>query len=544
VIGLVLVGVGGLARLRVNAGAESFLPSGDPTVLALEENARRYGADPVVVVLESAPDELLGPKELPRLLGLEGQLARLPDVSVVYGPGTALNQVAAEAQDLVARISGRRDALRTMAEQQARATGAGPAGIAEAVARATAEFDLRYGQLLVEGLPAGLPTLRNPSFVRTVLLDASGEPRPRWRFVVPSRNAVAILVRPREHIDQEATERVVRAVRDAAHHAGLPASRITVSGAPAVSAELAGQMRSEVPLLGSAALIVVGLCLLVTGPSGGRRRRLVPLLVAVVVTGLELAVAGWLRVPLSLGLVTFLPVLFGIASYYPLYLAHRAQRRQVIVAGTASACAFAALGVSPLPFVRELGLALAAGVLASIGVSIVALRFVPSMMRTNSPKSTAEDSGRVPAVPPRATRTVALLMLGLLAALGWFMLPRLDVDADPQKLADGLAALSEVQHTEQVLGSSGEVSVVLTGPDVLTPDAVRWSRSAQSVIALAHGDSLQPIISVADLFRFLGEEPTQQEIMAATQLIPHYLEAAAVSDDRRSSILSLGIRLQ
>lgn len=543
---VVVVAVVGLLQVRISTDVESFVPADTPSVLALADQARSFGGDPIVILLESDnPDVLFGQDQLPRLLSLEGRLAKLPDVGAVYGPGTALNQVATQAQDMLARISGRRDALRIIATQKAQSSGLSPDQIAAAAAQATAEFDQRYGSLLVLALPAGLPTLHNPSFVRTVLFDQQGQTRPMWEPVVPSHTAAAILIRPHAGIDQAATEQLVAGARAAVSESQLRTSSVTISGVPTITAALGTQVRQELPLLGAAALILVALCLLLARVPDPRRR-LMPLLVAVSSTGLVMAAVGWAHLRMSLGVVAFLPVLFGIAAYYPLYLEGSARRRRVVVAALASAASFASLALSPLPFVRQLGLTLASGVLVAVGLSLAVLRVWPGLTVEARPSmvTSATGAGQLRRTPTGWRRVALLGVLLILSGLGWMSLPGVPVSADPQRLAGGLSAIQDARHVEHVLGSSGEVSVVLRGHDVLTPEALRWSRAAESAIILAHGDSLRPIVSVSDLFRFLGEDATQDEITAATELIPPYLSGTVVSDDHRRSLLSFGLRLQ
>lgn len=548
VAAVVAIATAGLVQLRISTNIDSFLPSGDPTVRALQDHARAFGGDPIVVLLESAaPGALLSKEALPRMVGLEGQLAQLPGVSVVYGPGTVLNQVASQAQDLLARISGRRDVLRTMAEQRAHAAGDPPDKVAAEVNQATSQFDLRYGSLLVQGLPSGLPTLRNPGFVRTVLFDTSGQPRPQWHFVLPSPNAVSVLVRPDDTLDQDKTEQLVDAVRATAQRSGLPAARVTVSGVPTVTAQLGRQVRSEIPLLASVALLVVAGCLWVSRAVSSRRRRLVPLLIAVAVTGLILSLAGWAHLPLSLGAVTFLPILFGIASYYPLYLTQPVQRQRVVVAAIASAASFASLGLSSLPFVRELGLALASGILLAVGLSLLTLRFLPGAMGSPAEASQGagdSDTGLPRPVRSRRRRLGTLVVLAAVSVTGWVALPHIGVAADPQRLAAGLSAMGDARHAEQVLGSSGEMSIMLEGHDVLTPGALQWVRTAQDNVTSRYGDSLQQGVSLSDLLRFLGDHPSPEEISAAVHLVPSYLTGSVLSGDEQRTLLTYGMRLQ
>jgi hypothetical protein len=349
-------------------------------------------------------------------------------------------------------------------------------------------------------------------------------------------------VRPVDGIDQSTTEALVRSVRQIVTAAHLPTQSVTISGTPTLTAALAVQVRRELPVLGIAAIAVVGLCFAPANWMGNRRRRALPLLISISSTSVVLAIAGWARLPLSLGAVAFLPVLFGISSYYPLYLANRTARRQVVVAALATATSFSTLLFSPLPFVRELGLALAAGVVVAVALSLLMLRQWPNSIGVQELR--AEESRLPRPAPPPWKRAVLLAALSAAALTGWATLPVLPVAADPQRLAQGLPALADAERAENVLGSSGEIDIVLRGPDVLVPNALIWSREAQSAVTLAHGDALQPIVSVSDLLGFLGDHPTAEEITAALQLVPPYLSGAAVQDDRASSAISFGIRLQ
>jgi len=534
----------GLSALRVDTQPQAFLPSADPSLLGLESAARAFGGDPIVVLAESPqPGTLLGPGELPRVLKLEGQLAGLPDVAVVYGPGTVLNSIAISSGDLLNRLFAQRDEARQEAEQQARDQGAGAATVTAAGDTAVARFDDRYAPLLVQGLPMGLPTLRNPAFVQNLVFDGDpaqgAAPRPQWRFVVPSADAISILVRPREHLDQESTDRLVAAVRATSEKAGLATRALTITGAPAVAASLAGQVRREIPLLGGCAVALIAFCYLTVPWLGRRRHRLLPIAATLAGTGLTLAVFGWLGRPLSLGAMAFLPILIGIGSDFPAYLVQRGGRRRVLVAALASAAGFASLGFSPLPFVRDLGLALALGVLLAVGLAML-------LTKVTAPEveDTLSSGWRPPRLGGRWVRLSVAVVAVAVATFGWAVLPRLNLEADPDRLAAGMPAVLDAQHAERVLGSSGEVRVVLSGPSVLTPDALDWMRRAEDGIVLRHGDQLRPVLSLPDLLRFLGPSPSAEQISAATELLPDYLIGAVTTPDYKQAVLSLGIRLQ
>lgn len=528
--------VGGLIRVQADIGPGSFLPAGDPTLSALQDSARSFGGDPVVVLAESKrPNAFLEPEQLRRLIGLEGTLSRLPDVAVVYGPGTVVNQLATTSQNLLAGVFGRRDAVRAAAEKRARDAGATKSAVAAAGDKAVAEFDRRYGALLVRGLPAGLPTVGNPRFVKAVVFDTNGEPRQAWRFVVPAPDAVAILVRPREGADQAAVERLVGSVRSAVQESGLQTRRVVVTGTPALASDLGAQLVREVPLLGGIAIGLIGGAYLLVPWVPSRWRRLVPPAAAALATAVVLATFGWLGTPLSLGVIAFLPILAGIGSDFPAYLVRGAQRRTVLVAALAAAAGFASLGISPLPFVADLGLALAAGVLIAVLLALLFVRW------GGTPH--AEDPPPAAPAPPVRRRRLLVTCAVVLAACGWFVLPKLGVESNPDRLAEGMPSVSEARHAEDVLGSSGEVQVLLDGNDMLTPQALRWMRKAEDAIVAAHGRDLRPVVTMPDLLAFLGERPTPQQIHAAVRLLPPYLTGAVLRHDGRAAVLSFGMKL-
>ncbi|TKA04986.1 MMPL family transporter [Actinacidiphila oryziradicis] len=547
VISLIVLAVaaataGGLTRLRVETAMDSFLPQGDPTVSAIEQNARSFGGDPIVVLLESSkPRQLLTDEDqFGKLLRLEGTLSQLPDVATVYGPATVMNQIAISSQDMLAQISGARDALQAQAEQKARSQHLSAAKIQAAGKAAVAKFDARYGALLVKGLPGGLPTTSNPSFINNVIYDQSGQPRVRWKFVVPNANSVTELIRPREDLDGAGTERLVSAVRAAVQHSGLKTSRVTVTGVPAITSSLTHEVLSEMPVLGGLAVLVILLRFLIAPSLTTRLRRLWPLLAAVIGSALTLSAFGWLDVPMSFGAIALFPLLLGIGSSFPLYLASFADRRRVLVVSLASAAAFGSLAISPLPFVRELGIALGVGVLLTVAATL-ALGDVVAPIPASAPgrpRSTARRS------LPAGQRWLVLGALVAVAGLGWGVLPRLDIQANPENLAKGLPELTRAQYAEHVLGSSGDVSIVLRGTDTQSPQALHWLQQAENVVVGSYGDRIQPILTAPDLLSFLGNSPTPAQISAGVGLLPPYLVDAVFTPDCTQAVMDFGLKFQ
>lgn len=553
VLGVLLalaVVVGGLARSTVQTGLDSFLPSGDPALAQLDTVAQAFGGDPIVVLLESAqPRELLGEKAVPTLVGLEGELSQLPDVGAVYGPGTVLNQLTGRTQDLLAELFGRRDADAEQAYRAAKAAGASDADANAARSKSLDQFNSRYGALLVQGMPSGLPTLRNSAFVNRVVFGDGIGPKSQWRFVVPSENSVAILVRPREGTDAAALTRLVGEVRASVAQAQLPTSKVTISGVPTVVSALSDQVAKEGPLLGGVALLAVGGCFLLV-PWTRRSRRLLPLATTVTAIAVTCSIFGWLGRPLSIGVVAFLSVVLGIGCYYPTYFAVRARTRTVLTVACATASAFATLTLSPLPLVRDLGLTLSMGVLLAALFGVLARRWIIEAGDLESAEAPAgsEDAADLatPTLREMADRrgpVLAFLAAVMIAGVGWAMLPTLPLQTDVQGFAAGLPALDDAQHVEQLIGSSGEIDIALTGDNVLSADAVTWMDQVEKQVITEHGDQMRRVISLPMLLSFLGDQPTSDQVEAAMRLLPPYLTEATVDRTRQIGILSFGVKL-
>ncbi len=535
----------GLARVEVETGVEEFVPRDADSVSATIEVAEEFGGDPIVVLLESAqPGTLVGKESLPALLRLEGELAALPDVARVYGPGTVLNQIAGQAQVFLAELSGYRDGLIGRAEQRARSRGASEAEIRSAGKAATRRFDERYAALLSQGLPGGLPTLHNQAFVDRVIFNDEGDPRPQWDFLVPRADALAILVRPDASLRQSETEALVEAVRQTVDDSDIAASRTSVTGVPAVVAALGEQMRHEIPVLGAAAAVAVGLWFLLT--SWTRRRwRLLPLGASLLGTACTLSLAGWVGRPLALTAVAFLPVLLGIGSDFMTYLHRGVGVRTVLAAALASAAGFAALAISPVPAVADLGISLGIGLLVTVLVSVLAQRWLPAASEAH-PEQGESAPGATATPAAQASRGVRLVILAvptLAAAVGWMLFPTLSIQSDFRSLASGLDEFDKARSVERVMGASGEVSVAISGEDVLAPDAIGWMTTARRDIIATHGDALTPVLSPPDVLSFLGSDPTPEQVSAALRLLPGYLASSVVSTDRDLAVMVYGVSL-
>lgn len=550
--GLLVAGFlgGGLAQVRVETGVDSFLPSNDPSLAQLDELGRSFGGDPIVVLLENPqPRALLQTAQLPAMLDLEKQLGAESDAAALYGPVTTLNNIAGRAQLVIAELLGRRDGLANAARQDARRRGVSPAEVDAAGLRAQAGFDNRYVPMIIQAMPTGLPTLKNPRLVQNVVFDSTGAVKPRWHYVVPNANSLAILVRPRADLDQAGTQRLVDNVTRAAHGAALPpGTRVTVSGVPTIVAALGQSVDTQIPIIGLVAVAAVGLALLLV-PWTRRRRRLVPLAVTLLATGLTVALLGWVGHPLSLGVLAFLPVLLGLGSYYPTYFAQRARSRVVFAVAAGTACSFATLALTPLAFVRDLGITLAVGIAFAVGLGALLARRGAQDPAENELGSHAPRS-RFSSTTRRVRHGVGAGGL-VLALAGWGLLATMPLQTNIEDLARGLPAMAEADHVQDVMGTNGELNVILrsnsapaTPPaDVRSPQAWQWMQQAGQRIVVGHGDAMNPVLSPPGLMDFLGTNPTAEQIQSGLRLMPDSLTSSVVRGDGQVANMSYGVSL-
>src|SRR5205814_10078319 len=179
----------------------------------------------------------------------------------------------------------------------------------------------------------GVPALNNPGFYQELLLEPDGKVRPFWKPVLPDPDHALITVR----MDPGASLADVQAVVDRVQHAtGGPASRVvptsagqqgpapttagelagtrfTVTGTPAVAAELAAAVRQSLVYL----LPVAVLAMLAGSPPVLRVRHRLLAVPLALVSGLWTAGLGALAgLPLTPATMAVLPVVLGLTTDY------------------------------------------------------------------------------------------------------------------------------------------------------------------------------------------------------------------------------------
>ena len=117
-----------------------------------------------------------------------------------------------------------------------------------------------------------------------------------------------------------------------------------------------------------------------------------------------------------------------------------------------------------------------------------------------------------------------------------------------------LSALHDVNTLQHETGVSGEIDVVMRGPDLARPEVISWMTGFQQRILSTHGyttgstcqqpknpPELCPALSLTDLFKSSsGQQVDARSLLAA---VPRYFSQAVISADRKVANLAFGIRL-
>ena len=453
IVAVLALGGAALAlRLEPSVDTDTLVDRSSDTFAATEDFKRDFGDDSVVVMAQGPLKQIVLTANLGRLIRLEGclsgnvppeglrqlppvctQLARAKPARVVFGPGTFLNlaasQISGGFQQRLRSNQRQSDLLAKQAQDASRRRG-DPPEVQRRLgnqARQLAQSQFQQ-QLLGLGLRYGLlsvPSVDNPDFVSKVVFDPRArneQPKSRFAYLFPSRNAALIQVRlkpnltdsqRREAIDlikQATGEKVFQSNPDPGQR---PEFRYVVTGVPVVAEGLASEVQKAIFVLLIAALLVMAATLALVFKS---RLRLLPLMLALGAAALTFGVLSLLGGSLTMASIAVLPVLIGLAVDYAIQFQARfdeARTRRrggpeqaaeraalaggptIVTAGVATAVGFLMLLGSPVPMVRGFGALLVLGVFLALALALTA-GFAALVWRSH-----ADEGPEVPPVLPR-----------------------------------------------------------------------------------------------------------------------------------------------
>ncbi|MFL5868435.1 MAG: efflux RND transporter permease subunit, partial [Thermoleophilaceae bacterium] len=463
---------------------------------------------------------------------------------------------------------------------------------------------LRYGL-------TGLPSITDPDFVSSLVFDSGagrvGEPKARFAFLFPSKNAALIQIRMKPDLSNSERRRAIdlfeRATRNETFKPKNGAHYV-VTGVPVVAEGLATAVQHSIFVLLAAALLVMAATLSLVFRT---RLRLLPLALALAAAAMTFGALSLAGGNLTMASIAVLPVLIGLAVDYAIQFQARFDEARskrprddpadaaaaaaaaggptIATAGLATAVGFLVLLLSPVPMVRGFGLLLVLGIALALGCALTAgfaalVRFAeprerPADLPPSFPRlrkrlgdwgTSLRESRAAEWLADRSWRALhgsierprRVLAIGLaLAVVGWVVDTQSKVVSDVRELVPAnLQALKDVNQLEKATGVSGEIDVTVHAKDITDPAVVAWMTRFQQGALKAHGykvgarcsdakgaPELCPALSLPDLFSSGIGSSGSTNVRQLLAAVPPYFSQGVVSADRKTANMAFGIRL-
>ena len=558
----------GLTRLHPDARVDLLI---DPNAAAFKDQALfadAFGADPVVVMAKPAPgSNLITPDHIVGLSHLEGKLHVADGVKKVFGPGTLVNTLAISTTTILLNVCAQEGkAAEAAARQQAVAAGKSAAQQDQAAQLAFQQAVSACAQRYAKAFPSlGVPAVNNPTFIQGVLLEPDGQHvRPFWTWALPDMQHAVITVRLNRNASLDQVRHVIDIVNGASTSPDLKELhdlQFTASGSPALTLSVADSVFRSLALLVPLALVaVLVVALLALGAS-----MLLTILVAALGALWTAGIAGYLGLPVTPATLVVLPVVLGLSADYLIQSANRvmesegtmeerltlAARRILPTTGLAAAATAAgmlAFVASGIPLVRQFGLFMALGVLMAylanylVGLPLLLLlgRRLPGVLIGGGFRAAAgRRLARLGTLAPAAA--LAIVVIGL---IGWAALPAIKVETDPAQLVPANdAALAQATAVRKEIGLTGEIDLLIQGPDPAAPDAVKWLDQASRQAAARSGSDLKPLESLPSFLAGFnqGTLPDPDRSALILSRIPSYFSGAVYDKSRGLALAIFGL---
>lgn len=550
-IGAAAVGV----SLPRDASPRLLSDPGGSTATTTRALERRFGSEPIALVVNRDLADLLTPQGMAALSRLETRAGHVRGVKSVFGPATlvqsTLQQIPLVIREELGPRVGKADQAAREARRIARTLHASQA-VADAAARearlrSLGPARMQYEQLFARFAALGVPSMGNAAFVQALMLGAGGQPKTRLRWLLPDAHHALVVVRLRDGLpvdDVREAGRRLRALARDLRREGLP---ITVAGAPLVAAAMADRLRDQLVLLLPLVFLAMLLVLVARRRSWRGGVLLAPAVTAVAAT---VIISGVLGLGVTPATLAALPVILGLGVDFAVQLearfraARAAGRARSAVAAAIEAAApvlgraaaamvagFAMLLLSPVPVVQRLGVLLACGTLCAFAAAVL---LTPTLLLGfDTARLRRRRRLRLPVIAsPRQAQLVVLVGAATLVG-GLAAGTQVQLSSSPEDLGSrGLPELRQARQVAATFGASGQIRVAVRARDVTAPSVVRWMDAAQTRIA-ALDPRLHPGPSLAELLTAGGRLPQAQYARQLLAVIPPVVRNGVLTPDHR-----------
>jgi len=569
VIGLLITVVlgAGITQLKFATGQDSYLNAGEQVYKDSVAYQKLFGGQAMITAITMDPghtiDEIYTPAGQAQLDRYHDELMRTDRFTGVITPLTAVkfsdSLIQSPNGSVTDSVAGKA-LLAALAKE--------PAGSPQAAAR-TADSTTtltRYGKFTPEQR-----VLTNPEWVKFLLYanptkeGKTTEVRKALSsFIIDDRSALIISrITGNESLEREGEAAV--AVQGAAKKLSFPNATVTTTGSPVLLKDINDYLRGGMLTLGGAAVACMVVILLLLFDV---RWRLLPLGVIIVGCIWAFGLAGYLGIPLTIVTIAGLPVLLGVGIDYAVQMHARVEEEVIIdhseapIQETArnlgpallvvtfdAIFAFLALQFAKVPMIREFGVLLAVGIAVICFCSIILPLAALGIREFKSPTKGRDFRegllgrmvvwlGSLPtgfAIPLALASVV--VFLGGAAVEG-----KLVLQTDPvQWVNQSSQSITDFRKIEKDTGSSSELGVYVTAPDVFTDQFTEFvygftrDQLAKSKGALLTGSSVET--TVGDVLDVEGASPIAprgEDVKAAYEAAPADVKASTVANDGKA----------
>lgn len=530
--------------IKFETSQDALIGGGSTTAKQNHRYQSTFGGEAMLTVYHGDIEKLFTPTNIARMQALEDDLHRAGLYRYVLSPLTAMRFAEGE--------------LKVGPELFGTAVKNDPARAAHYNAVLTGELT-RLGQV------QGAQELTNPSFVRFLLYDASGNIREalKTNFIDKQHALMIVRLHGNDPIGRmgNAADTVKRLV--AKHHLD---GFTTLSTGPAVLLQTINDyLQHGIVTLGALAVLIMIIVLWLVFRV---RSRLLSLLCVVVSTVCTFGIMGLIGLPLTLVTISGLPILIGIGVDFAIQMHSRFEEElaydhdagaaisrvmidlapALSIAMIAAVLGFVAMQISKVPMIRQFGAMLDLGVaMIFVVVLFLPLAFLVRRERVRPSPAKPPPTAREPL--ERGVRGLALVarnavlpmaIVGLVVVVAGFAVDgKFTIQTDPEKwIPPGSSTERGLKELRSQAGFSTELDFLVEAPDVVDTSVAQWMdayanrQKAQHSHAIVATTSLPGVISSVT-----GGPPFREQMEAMLSVAPPDVKTAFVSADHTKANL-------
>ncbi|MEN8615430.1 hydrophobe/amphiphile efflux-3 (HAE3) family transporter [Dehalogenimonas sp. THU2] len=527
---LIVAALFGATQLKLSTGVETYLSTDSQAYQDYTKFNQHFGSS-VVVVLVTGNDltQLLQPANMTAMETVENQMGTNPNVISALGPVFFIKQ---------------------------------------AVAQQT-------------GTPA-LPL--DPQILQSIVVDSqNGQIRPQFNRVLPDDQHALIAIVLKGDLSLDDQKLVSEEVENIVATAGFSGVEAVVTGLPAVFGQLEDMMSSSLlnMFLFSILLMLVILAV-VFSVRGFFAWRWLPLGIVLIGIIYTFGIMGMINVPITMVTMAVFPILIGLGVDYAIQFHNRydeeVRRGETVaeaiidsvthigpsigIAIIAASLGFAALFFSPVPMVRDFGLMLIIGVIATYLVALFLLlgilylhdRRNATKTPINGRKAKAKqdkvgfvERGLGKLAPWVTKNTTIIISLALLLTIGGLISDsHIATETDETKfISQDFPAVKNLLALEKITGGVSSINMLIESKDITDPLVIAWMVQLEQRIILEQPEFVTGTTSITNLILQATGGVMPQSSVQVKQILgqlPVPIKRNLITDDYTTGNLVISIK--